>query len=119
MPLARIVDLESTRSLNSLGFDQAGDISQRSKVSTNFFAIWEDTIGESFVNNIKYYSNFFDLNIINENPKFKDENNVLTYEERAKVFIPPSFIYPSPSYLKLSKAHNDRKIEVFFYLLKK
>ena len=86
----------------------------RSKVSTNFFAIWEDTIGESFVNNIKYYSNFFDLNIINENPKFKDENNVLTYEERAKVFIPPSFIYPSPSYLKLSKAQNDRKIDVFF-----
>ena len=51
---------------------------------------------------------------LDENIKFKDENNILTYEERAKVFIPPSFIYPSPSYLKLSKAQNERKIDVFF-----
>ncbi len=86
----------------------------KKKISTQFIAIWEDTIGKLFLKKIMDTSPLFDMHVFNENPTFKDEFDLLSEDERRKVFIPPGGMYVVSPSSGLENTARERNIDVFF-----
>jgi glycosyltransferase involved in cell wall biosynthesis len=59
-------------------------------------------------------SPLFDMHVFNENPTFKDEFDLLSEDERRKVFIPPGNMYVVSPSSGLENTARERNIDVFF-----
>ena len=84
------------------------------KISTQFIAIWEDTIGKRFLKTIMDTSPLFDMHVFNDNPNFRDKFDLLSEDERRKVFIPPGNMHVVSPSSGLENTARERNIDVFF-----